>query len=495
MSTKPKNFLGAVLKDRYRLERLFETQGGQGTVYYAIDTSTSLNNERVVKQFLPNYNNTTKLSLGTRLFNQESEILQKLGKHSQIPQIFDYFELDKCFYLVQELIEGQNLEQELSQNKQLSESEVIDLLRDVLNVLSFVHRNNYIHRDIKPSNLIRNKHDRRIYLIDFGAVKEKINPENIDLRGRFSPTVVIGTPGYMPLEQVQGMPKFCSDIYALGMVAIQALAGSHPTNFISENSNNPVWRSRIPTTTYNYNPKFLNLLDRMVGSNNRERYQSVAEALRDLDGINLPNKVDPTPFPERIERSGDKTIPDIIIPKPKKSLFPWLIPGLAGIILAVAGSLLIGKSETYTAYTNAEYGIDIERPENWLVRESWNSYPEPGVTFLSTLANQKDSFQERVTVSVEELTQPLSLNEYTAQATAQIENSNTILEPATSTTFANKEARKIIYQSEDGSKKLMEVWAIKNQKVYIATYIAEVDKFNKHNKQAEKLIQSLAISN
>ena len=87
----------------------------------------------------------------------------------------------------------------------------------------------------------------------------------------------------------------------------------------------------------------------------------------------------------------------------------------------------------------------------------------------------------------------MSLNEYTELATEQIENSNTILEPATVTTFANKEARKIVYQTQDGSRKLMEVWTIKNRKAYIVIYTAEANKFGQYNKQAEKIIQSLAI--
>ena len=172
------------------------------------------------------------------------------------------------------------------------------------------------------------------------------------------------------------------------MVAIEALTGSHPTNFIDENSVNPVWRDRIPTSTRNYNPNLLNLLDRMVRSNHQERYQSVPEVLKDLDRIDLTISRNLTPFPEEIERPGDKTVPDIITPKSKKSLLPWLIAGLGAVTLAIAGSLFIGNSEKYADYTNAEYGIDLERPENWSVQESWMSL-QPGVTFLSPLANQK----------------------------------------------------------------------------------------------------------
>ncbi|NJL52458.1 MAG: hypothetical protein HC930_09965 [Hydrococcus sp. SU_1_0] len=103
-----------------------------------------------------------------------------------------------------------------------------------------------MHRDIKPANLIRNKCDRRIFLIDFGAVKEKINRENIDQNGNSTRTISIGTDGYMPIEQKLGNPKFCSDIYALGIVAIRALTG-YSEKLEADEHYNPLWHQHIPT--------------------------------------------------------------------------------------------------------------------------------------------------------------------------------------------------------------------------------------------------------
>ena len=481
------NLIGKVLRDKYRIDE-FLGKGGQGSVYCATDITASIDTKYAVKQFIPNYNDSFSLEVGTRLFAQEAEILQKLGKHPQIPHIYDYFSENKRFYLVQEWINGQNLRCEFASRKHFTESETIQLLQDILNVLQFVHQNGYIHRDIKPSNLIRNEYGSKICLIDFGTVKEKIDPENIDRQGNYTRTAVINSPGYTPTEQLRSTPEFCSDLYALGMVAIEALTGIHPSQIALDDRNNPMWRGHIPTSDRNFNPNFLNLLDRMVRGQCKKRYQSATEVLNDLDQIHL-NTV---PFPETV-RDDDPTVTNPVASKPKKSFLPWLVAGLGAIAVVTVATLLIDNTEEYVAYENAEHGIELERPETWSIKEEWMTL-QPGVTFLSPLENSTDNFRENITVSLENLARPLSLNEYTEQAAVQIEGSNTIIEQPTETTFANREARKVVYQEQDGNKKRMEVWMIKNQKAYIATYTAEVEKFDKFVKQAERMIESLAIS-
>lgn len=82
-----------------------------------------------------------------------------------------YFEQDAEFYLVQELIEGNPIDQELTIGKSWHQEQVVYLLTEVLEVLSFVHSQGVIHRDIKPHNLIRRRKDNKLVLVDFGAVK------------------------------------------------------------------------------------------------------------------------------------------------------------------------------------------------------------------------------------------------------------------------------------------------------------------------------------
>jgi len=163
-----------------------------------------------------------------RLFQTEAEILEVLGKHDQIPQLLANFEVDKQFYLVQEFIAGHSLQDELT-GSCLSEAQVIDLLKDILHILVFVHSHQAIHRDIKPSNLIRRSNDQHLVLIDFGAVKLMQNMPEAE-----NQTIAIGTAGYSPPEQMMGHPHLNSDLYALGMIAIQALTGIQAKRFVRD---------------------------------------------------------------------------------------------------------------------------------------------------------------------------------------------------------------------------------------------------------------------
>ena len=155
-------------------------------------------------------------------------MLGKLGSHDQIPRLLAHIEENQQFYLVQEYIDGQELSEEITPGKQWSEDPTIALLQDILEVLVWVQENKAIHRDLKPANIMRRR-DGKIVLIDFGAVKE-IGSQILNSQGQVPSTMIIGTPGYMPIEQFNCSPSLCSDIYAVGMIAIQALTGISPTN-------------------------------------------------------------------------------------------------------------------------------------------------------------------------------------------------------------------------------------------------------------------------
>jgi serine/threonine-protein kinase len=88
----------------------------------------------------------------------------------------DYFEDNEQFYLVQEYISGSTLQQEVKRSGPLSEAGVKQFLSEILPCLQYIHSQQVIHRDIKPANLIRREQDRKLVLIDFGAVKNQVNP-------------------------------------------------------------------------------------------------------------------------------------------------------------------------------------------------------------------------------------------------------------------------------------------------------------------------------
>ena len=268
------------------------TAGSFGQTYIAINKhSQPPNQEVVIKKLKPQQNDPYTLQNAERLFKKEVESLKKLGYHKQIPTYIDNFEENNEFYLVQEYIKGKDLTEELKPGNKLSESEVIHLLIDILEVLDFVHKNGVIHRDIKPSNLMRRTEDNQIVLIDFGAVKE-VGTVLVNQQGQKTITVIIGTPGYMAGEQGQGHPECASDVYAVGKIAIQALMGVSPNllapNLLLRNQNNPelLWRQGVLISQ-----ELGNIIDKMVEQNCLLRYHNAGEALQEIKGI-LPADVE-----------------------------------------------------------------------------------------------------------------------------------------------------------------------------------------------------------
>jgi eukaryotic-like serine/threonine-protein kinase len=260
---------------RKRLRNRFEIvkhlgSGGSGDTYLAVDLDLPGQPHCVVKHFHPKDSNPAVVAIAKKLFAREAEVLYQLGNdHDQIPRLFAHFDEDGDFYLVQEFIDGHALTQEIRPGQCLSENTVVNLLKQILEVLVFVHEHNIIHRDIKPQNLMRRHSDQKIVLIDFGSIK-KIGALGAGL------TIAVGTPGYMPSEQAKGKPKLCSDIYAVGMIGIQALTGLVPEQLPEDpNTGEIIWRNRAQVSD-----ALANILDTMVRDRYKHRYHSATEALQ-----------------------------------------------------------------------------------------------------------------------------------------------------------------------------------------------------------------------
>ena len=267
---------GNTLRNRYKIVKLLGS-GSFGITYLAQDLDLPDHPLCVVKN-LRQSQTPEELQDFVVFFNREAKALYRLGNEcDQIPRLFAHFEENGEFYLVQEYIDGHDLSQEIYAGNQLSEAKVTQLLQDILEVLTFIHDRNIIHRDVKAQNLMRRNRDGKIILIDFGTVKElsklKANPQELT-----NASVIVGTSGYMPSEQLNGYPKLSSDVYAVGMLGIYALTGIRPQDL----PRNPetfevVWQNRVSVS-----PNLAIVLDKMVCSNFRERYQNASEALQAL---------------------------------------------------------------------------------------------------------------------------------------------------------------------------------------------------------------------
>ncbi|MBE9187351.1 ABC transporter substrate-binding protein [Microcoleus sp. LEGE 07076] len=276
---------GDILRDRYQiLAKLGE--GGFARTYTAKDLVSPENPLCVVKEIGPPQSSDLRvLEEAQQQFENEVKTLKYLDKCPQIPKLIDRFQEQGKFYLIQEYIAGNPLNQELISGKQFNESEVIDLLQDILSVLAFVHSQGIIHRDIKPSNLIRRQFDGKIVLIDFGAVKA-IGTLAIE-NGQITQTRAVGTEGYMPAEQCKNLPKFNSDIYAVGIIGIQAIAGLDIADFFNHKKTGElVWHySTHERPMREINSKLQKILNKMVRYHFNDRYQSVAEVLQHLNSL------------------------------------------------------------------------------------------------------------------------------------------------------------------------------------------------------------------
>lgn len=275
------NLMGLkIVGGRYKIIKRLAA-GGFGMTFLAEDQHLPNNHPCVVKQLKPQSTDAKTLEIARRLFNTEAKVLHKLGNHQKIPQLFAFFEENNEFYLVQEYIHGHPLSDELKLSKRWNEAETINLLKEILEILEFVHHENVIHRDVNPRNILRDENDGRLFLIDFGAVKEITTQILLTTPGQTALSVIIGTPGYMPSEQANGHPKMSSDIYAVGMIGIQALTGLSPEQLTKNNDTAEIiWQNKVSVS-----PEFAQVLSTMVRYDFRERYPSAVEALAAINAL------------------------------------------------------------------------------------------------------------------------------------------------------------------------------------------------------------------
>ena len=267
-----------ILSGRYLPVRLLG-QGGFGAAFLARDRYTPAMRQCVAKLLQPSVSLTpAQLKIAQTLFEREAAVLEELGnEHSQIPSLLAFFELtvpslqggknDQFFYLVQEFIDGENLEEELAVKSKFSESEIMVVLREILKVLDFVHSRGSIHRDIKPANIMRGKNGR-LYLLDFGAVKQVTQTA-----GTSKASTGIYSLGYAPPEQMTGQEVYpATDLYALGVTCITLLSGLQPTDLFDSYKNEWNWHSRVQISS-----RLTEVLDRLLLSAPSQRFQSAAE--------------------------------------------------------------------------------------------------------------------------------------------------------------------------------------------------------------------------
>lgn len=464
------------LRGRYKIIRDLG-KGGFSETYLANDMDLPGNPLCVVKLLKPIFTDPESLEIAARLFEREAQVLYKVGTHDQIPRLLAHFEENQQFYLVQEYIQGTLLSKELTRGQKWSEEQAINFLKDLLQILEFVHKEQVIHRDVKPANLIRRASDHKITLIDFGAVK-KITAVMETSQG----ITVIGTPGYTPVEQRDGNPKFNSDIYAVGMTCIQGLTGINPDTL--QKKPEVVWNKQ------DVNPQLAAIIDKMVCRDHRHRYQSVPEVLQALSKLEQPTLLE-TIWNTKKKVASVSVIGVLIITVAAAPMTHNLIQQLSSV-----PQLLFPVN--FSVYENPNYAIKIKYPQNWVKNEVEDKTTGEVARFSSPDKSNSDTGAE-VIFEVQPLKRPLVLSEYTSLKVneiiqffpqAKIHESHTVTLPNIPVPV-----HEVVYSGKDNKLgiKRKAVWTVKDNNAYIITYSAQESEYDKYLSIATTMINSLEL--
>ncbi|MEM6613883.1 MAG: serine/threonine-protein kinase [Cyanobacteria bacterium P01_C01_bin.72] len=273
-----------LLHGRYHLVKGLG-KGGFGATFLAADLSLPGKPLCVIKQLRPNTDNPNFLSMARELFEREAKTLGRVGNHPQIPRLLDYFEDREQFYLIQEFVKGNNLQQEVKKNGVLSEAQARQVLKEVLVILRDIHIQKVIHRDIKPANIIRREIDGKLVLIDFGVVKNQVHSAGAAANQTALTAFAVGTPGFAPPEQLAMRPVYASDVYALGVTCMYLMSGKAPKNMDCDPITGDIdWFKYI-----NVSDSFAEILNKMLEVAVKSRYKTAQEV---LDVLDMENHVD-----------------------------------------------------------------------------------------------------------------------------------------------------------------------------------------------------------
>jgi eukaryotic-like serine/threonine-protein kinase len=259
---------------RYVIKKMLG-QGGMGAALLATDKRVN-NKAVVIKELVSDSSDPDKIKEDERNFKQEMMTLAAL-RHPLIPAVTDSFEESLRYFMVQDYVEGENLEECMERTRQpMKEREALGYASQVLDVLEYLARRTppIVHRDIKPANIIISEEDKRAHLVDFGIARA-----DVVKNARRKQTSALGTPGYAPPEQYQGNADPRSDLYALGATLHHLMTNRDPRDY-------PPF-SYPPARTVNpqLSPEVEQLLAKATNNDVTQRYQSAIAMKRDVDAI------------------------------------------------------------------------------------------------------------------------------------------------------------------------------------------------------------------
>ncbi len=331
-----------ILDNRYLPLKLLG-RGGFGAAFLARDRRTPTRRLCAVKQLQPPANlNLPQLEWVKKSFEREAEVLERLGSHPQIPELYAFFEQpapgqqsnqpQDFFSLVQEYIDGLNLFEEMEGKGHFSEASVEEVLKEILKIMHFVHDSGSIHRDIKPSNIMRHRQNGRLYLLDFGAVKQVT--AGVSLQS----SMVLGTPGFAPPEQMARRQIYPStDLYSLAVTCLYLLTGKQPAELYDSYNDRWNWRGHTQISE-----RLGNILDRMLLPVPSQRFQEAVEVLEALDRLPDTAVSPPPPAPPPAPPTALPTAPTTAPAPAPTAAPPQPLPLFSPVLELLVGAAFTG---------------------------------------------------------------------------------------------------------------------------------------------------------
>lgn len=252
-------------------------KGAMGIVYKAIDPK--INRTVAIKSLQVNSGMTEEDIVEFRdRFSREAQFAGKLS-HTNIVTVYDVAEEGDTTYIAMEYIEGRTLEEIIEKRVPLKVKQIIDIMVQICEGLSFAHKNSVVHRDIKPANIIVTDDDT-VKIMDFGVAK--FSSSTATVAG-----TVMGTPSYMSPEQITGKAvDYRTDIFSLGAVFYELLTHekAFPGNNITVTMYRVINEDPMPVNLINatVSTAFNSVIMRGLKKNPDERYQGADEMARDV---------------------------------------------------------------------------------------------------------------------------------------------------------------------------------------------------------------------
>src|ERR1700730_9727996 len=252
-------------------------QGGMGAALLATDIRLD-GKIVVIKELLSDSTDPNRLQDEVRNFKREVSTLAHID-HPLVPTVTDHFQEGPRYFMVQEYVEGENLEERLDRvNQPMMERDALSYASQILDILDYLAQETppIVHRDIKPANIIIGNKDKRAHLVDFGIARA-----DVARNAQRKQTSALGTPGYAPPEQYQGNADPRSDLYALAATLHHLLTNRDPRN------HPPFTYPPVRTLNPQLSPETERVMSRALINDPNQRYQSAAAMKKDVDDILL----------------------------------------------------------------------------------------------------------------------------------------------------------------------------------------------------------------